>query len=1148
MPDVLRIPARYALGTNTFSINAGGNITLTNSNPPQNTIVIGQLNTHSMNLQQMLQRFFADIVKDSQADFKLANVIHILQTCFPNHAGGGGVSPIPATIAGYKVLLESFNDRVFTDNNEHITILQNIVKTSTVGSNIKISDALWALWESGIGCSSVSRNKLMQLVKTPPATMDSLLKQAYDQLFNPNVTFDATFSNRLGIPDGFSWSSSPATQREGGGNYQQKSKVSIQFWTHPAQRADAFREGLIDNQTNTPIARGPFNGIGIGTQGDIMGNGPKNQKIDELAINLRNNTPRIKRLFIIKEIGDVLQVWMYLALIYMMGYDPVEVVMVTTDSVVYLFCILLGLSCIYTGERVGVRPGCCTLRHYLAGTPNYLKKYENMIEVYATRLIQHNTSISMGLLRLIADPSNFDYYVAHGAGYRRTIASKGLTSNIQHTQVNPLIRRFITIIDTSTERVKLALKLVKTDIALELQPGPNNQTAVVNARAELLIAEQETHENAIQLDDANDHVDVQAAVAEVRAAAATALVSAAALLHVVVLQTAAVVAAQRTITAAAAAAAGAGATAQQKAAAETAINVGYMHFCGVVDPLKQESMFTLLPNKRYIMLPGVPGALLTAFVNFTNPPRGSVRVIPDVSRIIAGEEVAANALRQFNQALRAGQGGGRGQRGGVRKWRRVGGPDDAAIAAAVAAAAVAAAAAAAVAPPPLPPLFQDPNEIDIANEEDTSTYNECLVACYIQATRREYDNLHMIPDIDTLKGNPFYSIEYSDQLIRRQSGPSFDFNNLFIQQSLYQIFQLMYLWPKYDIQIAFALDYDKFANALIREENLEFDETHGCHGRTPNRRLLEDYFDSLSSNQDTRYRITRSLILKRGKQLLRFLHLAQDITDEVSSLKSIINERMKIFPPGSNNWIENGDIRYSIYPNPLGINDWIIDTRFHSWLLRYYRRQNNHRQNAHFEPFFNPSTRCGGLRDPITYSLIDPALAIEITITSPFTPAIRKCYQITTIVDYLIKSVHTLNSLPDLSTRNVISDADKQNIANFIIMMYRLTPEVQRKLDRFLERPIMDLLNAYNQEMASRAAAAAAAAAVGAPAALVAPAAAASIILGKRVRRGGTKRKTIKYKTKYKNKSKNQKIVNKHRMTRRNNNIKTRRRTQKHRN
>lgn len=1080
-PGVLQIPEPYTQGTNTFSIDAGGNITLTNSNNQQNPLQIGQLNTQSMNEIAMLQRFFADIVKDSQADYKLGDVIQILQSCFPNHANGPNRT-IPVNIAAYKLILQTFDNRVFNDNNDNITILKNILKTSSVGSNIKISDALWALYESGFGCSSVSRNATMKTVKTSAATLDSLLKQPYDVLFNPNVIFDQQFSRRLGIPDGFTWSSSPVT----GPNFQQKSNVTIQFWNPPpGAAADAMRSGIIDNEENTPVARGFFNGIG--GNGDIMGNKPKNEEIHRLMQN-NNNIPRIKRLFIIKEIGDVLQVWMYLALIKMMNFEPIDVVMVTTDSVVYLFCVLLGLSCIYTGERTGVRPGCCTLRHYLAGRPNYLKKYENMIEVYATRLIQHNTSISMGLLRLIADPSNFDYYIVHGGnpGYRRTIASKGLTSDIQSTRVNPLIRRFIRIIDTSTERVKLALKLVKTYIAtlLQLPPGENIIDAHQNAINEMQLAQQETHVNAIQL-DGDDHVDVQNAVAAVRAAAATALVNAASLLESLITATTAVQNAQ---------------TRADRVAAETAINDGYIKFCNVVDPLKQESMLTLLPNKRYIILPA--GQLLTAFVNFTNPPPGSVRLIDDVSPMIAGAAVAADAQRQFNQALRAGQGGGRGQQGGMPKKQRV-----------AAHPAVVPLAAAA------PTQFRLPNETDIANE-DSSTYNECLVACYIQATRNAYDNLHLTPDRFTLKGNRKYSINYFDRLIGRlftpQNPPNFD--NLFREQSRNVEFRSMYSPNNYNLQIAFALDYDKFANALIREQNLEFDERHGYHGRTPNRKLLEDYFDSLSSDPNPHNHISRSLILKRGKQLLRFLHLAQDIIDEISSLNTTITNRIKIIYPGHNPWIQNVNNGYNI-PNTLGINDWIIDTRFHSWLLRTYRHE-----NIHFNvPFFNPSTICGGLRDPITYSLIDPALAIQLTIPT----GITKCYQITTIVDYLIKNQGTLDTLLDLSTQAPISDQDKQNIANFIIMMYKLTPVVQEKLGRFLQQALISSLQAYNREPA--------AAALGGARGTMIP------------RVSGTKKKTIKRNLHYKNKSKNQKILNKHRMTRRNN-IKTHRRTRKHRN
>ena len=553
-----------------------------------------------------------------------------------------------------------------------------------------------------------------------------------------------------------------------------------------------------------------------------------------------------------------------------------------------------------------------------------------------------------------------------------------------------------------------------------------------------------------------------------------------------------------------------------------------MHFCGVVDPLKQESMLTLLPNKRYIML---PGALLTAFVNFTNPPPGNVRVIPDVSHIIAGATVAADAQKQFNRSVSVGQGVRTGQRGGAPKKKQR-------VAAPVAVAAVAVAVAAVAHHP-----VQDPNTTNIANE-DTSIYNECLVACYIQATRPAYNILHLLHENRTLKGKPECSIDYYDNMIRGQDvhGNTFDFATLYNEQTRHfnnrfpdwRVNQ-SYGDRNVEVQIAFALDYDKFANALIREQNLEFDETHGCHGRTPNRKLLEDYFDS-----HPLYHISRSQILERGKLLLRLLHLAEDIPHAVSSLKSIINGRLKIFPTGSNDWIVNVDNRYSVYPNPLGRNDWIIDTRFHSWLLR------KRHQNVFNVPSFNPSTLCGRIRDPITYSLIDPALAIEITITPPAGAlAIRKCYQITTIVDYLIKSNYTLDTLLELSTQGIIPVVDKQNIANFIIMMYKLTPEVRRKLGGFLEPRIIRLLDGYNREMAPAAVRMRVIAAVGPP--VGAPVGAPEGTKRKWRRIGGTKRKTIKYKTKYKNKSKNQKIVNKHRMTRRNN-IKTRRRTRKHRN
>jgi hypothetical protein len=1096
-----------------FGMDADRNIVLRREgidvDPP-----IGPLNIGALPRDNMIRRYSCDIVKDSQTETKVTEVLDKMRACFADTLGGvptdDGGPYIPRNIAAYKQQLHDLEQIVSDTYRGNITVLKSILKTSTEGSNIQISDAEYALWESGFGCRSICRKQNLKTVKTSAATLDSLLKQAYDKLFNPYVTFDDTFSNGLGIPGGLTWSTQPEPLDS------QNSIVRIQYWTPPAAppaaAAAAVVEGLINNEANTPAARGVFNGIGPGNNGEIKGNDLKNDEINGLAANLHLNCPRIKKLFIIKEIGDVAQVWMYLALIELMGWERTDVVMVTTDSVVYLFCILLKLSCIYTGERSGVRPGCCTLKHYLGGEPDYLQKYKNMIEVHANRIMQHNNSIAMGLKILVQDPSMFDYYIPHGLGYRRTIASKGLTSVIQSTSVNPMIRGFISIIEAVNKHITLALDLVKTSIEVAAAPAGQARVAAQTAAAAAAAAEAAAAAAA-----AGGALPQEAQPAAAAAAAALASLQTATAQLGVVLQNA-------------------NAVARAAINQEATITAGYNHFCTVVDPLKQANMLTLLPNKRYIML---PGQLLTQFVNFTNP---HVTPIDNVSRIIAGEEAAANAERQFARALR----GGGGQRGGAnKKYKRTNSPPP---------------------PPPPPPLVEDERTESIA-AEDTSTFYECLVACYIQATRDTYNDLHERHDNETLNSNPVCSINSFDNMIQLNSvrfGNPFNFNALYDRQlelgpdmdnQADQRWRVndTYGDNNYELQIAFALDYDNFANALIREQNVDFvNQIHGVD-QTPNRRLLQNYVDSLYPTvENPNINISESQIIKRGKRLLRFLHLAEDRTDEDSSLKSTMNERMKIFPPS-----DYLNIDTSIYPNPVGGNDWTIDTRFHSWLLRNSRGPAASIDRAQV-PLFNPSTLCGRKRDPINYSLIDPALAIEIAVNTP-RGVVRKCYQITTIVYYLMNNPNiTLDTLQDLSTTADILPENKQNIANFIIMMYQLTPIVQNKLGGFFGQSVVGWYNLYIDPpaiagaaaIAGAGAAAIAPAGAGAGAAAIAPAGAgAAAIAGAgagagagvgvkrgwwKIRRGGgSKRKTIKYMTKYKNKSNNYKRVNKHRITRR---------------
>ena len=976
MPDLLVLPPQYNRKMVTFSADATGNIFLTcDRQEPKN---LGLFNTNLITPEEYEQRFFADMVKDSQTTTKVDDVFRILRQHFPGHDKN-----IPTNIAGYKRILQDLDAKVSEAVKSQIAYYRNVIRTGTAGNNLQISDARYASWESGMGCKSVCRNPYMETIKTSFASCDSLLKQPYDLLFNPWVTFDESFSSRLGIPDGFKMITKPVDTEL----FSQKSEVTIQFWNQQPP-GDNIKTAVIDNERNTPEARGAFNGMK--GEGDIMGNDLKNAEINTLKTRVPLPNPRIKRLFIMKEIGDLGQVKMVFAFLAIMGIDPTQVVMVTTDSVVYLFCILQRVSCIYTGERSGVQSGCCTLRHYLAGPPDYLTKYKNMIEVYAKKIIQHNSSISFALKQFLLDPSSFEYYVSSyppNVRPRRTLASLRLNQGVRE-RVNNMIRGFISIIETSQEYITLALNLVKDFDTTTVQQQQQAAAAAVTAAA--------------------------AAAAAVTAAAGQAAAgqAAAAVAEAGQLETLRFVRAMNDIAGQynqifinVSSVHSAGQAAGQ--AAEAAITTGYNHFCQSIEPFKQVNILTVLPNRRYIMLP--EGNLLKQFVTL-NPLQDGMNLVANVDGIITGLQAAEAALIQQRNSMRAG--------GNTHSSCDVG--------------------------------------------EDCQDYYECLVAYFVYKRREGYYQYLLRRDIVVWMHKP---TDNENQL---------------------------------DKQIAFALDYDQIANALIRD--------HYDPRVTDVKQEFQHFVDTTMVDK-----LSENQIIRYGKLLLRFLHLAGDMKDEnlfyENSLLalSIINKA------------QNNNIDSSIDIDPENTNRYIIDTRFHTWWL--HNRRNRFASNQ--PPVFTPSINCGNKMDSHNGSKIEPALAIELNSkhTSidgrPIT--IKKCYNINTIIKHLFitNEETTLDTLRDIKALAPLPDEYKQNIANFIIMMFRLTPNVIYKLGRYYTKAIIRVKNLYEQNISSG--------------------------------HGGSKIKTIKRKLHYKNRSKNQKRVNKHRITRRNNNN-THRRTRKHRN
>jgi hypothetical protein len=1145
-------------------------------------------NIHLLNKNDCIKRFYCDVLKDSQEQPPIANIIRILNTCIPpNLAGAGppgaaGAGPlIPLAANSYHAVLQVLETAVYNGCSLNIVEYKNILKTSTVGSNIQISDAIRVFWESGFGCRSVCRDPHMRTVKTPAATLDSLPKQVYDDLFNQHVLFDTTFTEELGFPSLFTWRTAPNGLRA------DESIVDICF----DGGANMTVNATINNRLRNVGAFVPL----------VLGNKDKNDDINGLPINTPANQalncPMIKKLLIMKEIGDVAQVWMYLAYadMYQGNYQRNQLLMVTTDSVVYLLCMLLDLSCIYTGARAGVVSGCCTLKHHLSGPIDYIARCKNMMEVYKQKVVQHNTSIAFALKIMLADPSLFDYYICHGAPpvgpvgvqhVRRVLATRGLTQAIR-VLVNQMIQREINRIELANAAIEAifvnvtkiliiipallpaqaaafaayhyfiaaaqaaaAAAAVVLPVGLAGPAGP--AVAAAAAAAAALVGPAAPAALVPALADYNNRVleaavavavpagavpaapaalvpaapaalvpagaalaaaaavaavpapplgaPAAAAAAHVAAAAAAAAVlagpappvaappAAAALLAgraageaaakaqvaklqalgaavnmaavitaVITVSTLSVVtfaaqvvmdaAAARAAAVAAAAAAGAAAAAVA-AAAVGAVNLSisntYSNFCKSIDIFKEPALFTQLPNKRYIIL---PGRFLNQFVGhvYAAPPPN---IPQNIDMVIAGVQAAAAAanVRLYGGSRNRLQHAG----AGLKRGRAV---------------------------------FEDWSVEKDDPHHETNFY-DCLIACYVANRINPSDHSRLPPPA---AADP---TDAARPVGNRIAGIT-DFNNVYDYPDPNLIINIQE--NKYNIQIAFALEWDRVVNELMNEEHRTFQVN------TPRREDLEEYIRNLDDHS-----VSDASIITMGKRLLNFVYLASDLAIETAELeKRIWNaQRMYGYPRGIS----------AITPVQ---KDWVIDTRFHTWVRRG-RRVRGFPFNI---PDFIPSTDCGSKMDRITNKRIVDAFAIKIGIGHN-----EKCYDVTTFVEWLKKNdAVTLDNIVDFYTQQPLAGTAKVQIAKYIMTVYKLTDRVRAKLGAYISPGVIRANNNYR------------------------------IIESLLPQGGGSgigntdiKRKTIKRKLHYKNRSKNQKRVNKHRITRRNN--KTHRRTRKHRN
>ena len=401
----------------------------------QEPTTIEDTNIALLDENNFYKRFQADIVKDANTKTSITRIAQIL----------GGILDI-AVDSNYKRTLDGIDTIIDESTKDNETILKNILKTSTVGSNTQISDAEYVFWESGFASEKICRSN-PEKIGTPASILDTLNKEQPNMYYpqpGTTITFNPSFTQRLGFPYELTWSCSA--------NDDGTFNVTISY----------VRNGVETNMVS--IVSPPPNHDRGGFSKYSFGNEEKNALINTGTLPYEE----IYRHLLIKELADVAQVWMYFAFIVINGMSAIgnrnRSLMITTDSVVYLFCKLLNISSIYTGSRQGVTSGGCTLKQYLIGEPNYPKKLLNMVDIARKRIFGNNAAIQLGINIMFVDLNKFEYYRIEGDKLKRTYGGVNVNTDLKRTGIKDLFSHYSDVIsarnteiDRLTEELKLAV-------------------------------------------------------------------------------------------------------------------------------------------------------------------------------------------------------------------------------------------------------------------------------------------------------------------------------------------------------------------------------------------------------------------------------------------------------------------------------------------------------------------------------------------------------------------------------------------------------------------------------------------------------------------------------------------------------------------
>jgi len=180
---------------NTFSYDEKTNVITWNKNSIETNI--GLIRT-----DQLQDRFIADIIKDASipdAPIPKQKLSKIFNECFSDYKNTNNYKYILNELEDYvrETILKPNDEKVYPNVfKKEQTVLSNVLKTSTVGSNIKISNATKIFRESGFKPEEICINTNFVTIGTPAGILDSGDKGEPSEWFPPKQTeieFDKFF-------------------------------------------------------------------------------------------------------------------------------------------------------------------------------------------------------------------------------------------------------------------------------------------------------------------------------------------------------------------------------------------------------------------------------------------------------------------------------------------------------------------------------------------------------------------------------------------------------------------------------------------------------------------------------------------------------------------------------------------------------------------------------------------------------------------------------------------------------------------------------------------------------------------------------------------------------------------------------------------